>query len=75
MAGGECLFGKSEKWLGGSAFFVEKVENGWRVVPYCGKSGKWLSGSAFFIKVKKSWRVGPIYKNEIVENYLYIRLS
>ena len=34
MTGGYCLFGKSEKWLAGNAFYVEKVKNDWWVVPF-----------------------------------------
>ena len=48
MTGRYCLFGKSEKWLSGIAFFVEKNE-------------KWLAGSAFFWKIR-GWWVVPFWK-------------
>jgi len=59
MAGRYCLFGKSEKWLSGIAFFVEKIKNGWRVVHFF--ENKWLVGCAFLEKVKNDWWVVPFF--------------
>ena len=67
MAGGYRQFGKSQKWLAGSAFFVEKLK---MAGGYCIFSGKLVAGSAFFVeKVKNGWRVVPFWKSGIVEGY------
>ena len=47
MAGRYCLFGKSEKWLAGCAFFVGKVQ---MAGGQCIFGGKLVEGSAFCVE-------------------------
>ena len=61
MSGGYFLFGKSEKWLAGSAFFVEKMKNGWRVVSFLWKKSKMVGGECLFGKMELLKDIMAIY--------------